>query len=243
MADRGDPAPAPPARRPATAAATPPEPGLGRPGTPGDPAQRDTESPPPRAAAAGHPGHDPALAPRHHPPPLGRQIHPRQDRPASHPPDHQGPDPPARPREPRLGIPQNPRRASRPGSDGSGAGRVGNPEECRDRPRAAASHSRHEHCPRWLFRSRLAEAGEPGGLVDCHRRAVLAQFALPSPEPGDQLPAGNGCRSRGNVADGRAPVASGGIPPNRATRSGLPSRRFRASKQVRVPSLVSILAL
>src|SRR6266542_541282 len=26
------------------------------------------------AAAAGHPGHDPALAPRHHPPP-GRQVH------------------------------------------------------------------------------------------------------------------------------------------------------------------------
>ena len=34
-----------------------------------------------------------------------------------------------------------------------------------------------------------------------------------------------------------------GIPPNRATSSGLPARRFRASKQVRIPSLVSILAL
>jgi putative transposase len=29
------------------------------------------------AAAAGHPGHDPALAPRHRPPPLGRQVHAR----------------------------------------------------------------------------------------------------------------------------------------------------------------------
>src|SRR5229473_223441 len=48
MEDRRDPAPAPSARRAATAAATPPEPGLGRPGTPGDPAQRDTESAPPR---------------------------------------------------------------------------------------------------------------------------------------------------------------------------------------------------
>ena len=38
-----------------------------------------------RAAAAGHPGHDPALAPRHRPPPLGRQIQARQDRPADHP--------------------------------------------------------------------------------------------------------------------------------------------------------------
>jgi quercetin dioxygenase-like cupin family protein len=38
MEDRRDPAPAPPARRPATPAATPPEPGLGRPGTARDPA-------------------------------------------------------------------------------------------------------------------------------------------------------------------------------------------------------------
>ena len=32
-------------------------------------------------AAAGYPGHDRALAPRHRPPPPGRQIHARQDRP------------------------------------------------------------------------------------------------------------------------------------------------------------------
>jgi putative transposase len=49
------------------------------------PARRDTQSAAPEAAAAGHPGHDPALAPRHHPPPLGRQVHARQDRPADHP--------------------------------------------------------------------------------------------------------------------------------------------------------------
>jgi len=54
----------------------------------------------PRAAAAGHPGHDPALAPRHRPPPLGRQVHARQDRPAGDPPEHQGTGPPAGPREP-----------------------------------------------------------------------------------------------------------------------------------------------
>src|SRR5712692_8502590 len=91
MEDRRDPAPAPSARRAATAAATPPEPGLGRPGTPGDPAQRNTESPPPPAAAAGHPGHDPALAPRHHPLPLGREVQAGQDRQASHPQEHQSP--------------------------------------------------------------------------------------------------------------------------------------------------------
>ena len=31
------------------------------------------------------------------PPPLGRQVHARQDRPASYPPEHQGPGPPAGP--------------------------------------------------------------------------------------------------------------------------------------------------
>src|SRR5712692_9167557 len=117
MEDRRDPDPAPPARRPATAAAAPPEPGLGGPGPAGDPARRDTESAAPGAAAAGHPGHGPALAPRYSPPPLGRQVQARQDRQASHPPEHQGPGPPAGPREPRLGLPQNPRRAGRPGSE------------------------------------------------------------------------------------------------------------------------------
>src|ERR1017187_784309 len=68
-------------------------------------ARRDTQSPPPRAAAAGHPGHDPALAPRHRPAPPGGAVHGRQDRPAGHPPDHQGPGPPAGPRQPRLGLP------------------------------------------------------------------------------------------------------------------------------------------
>jgi hypothetical protein len=55
MEDRGDLDPAPSARRPAAAATAPPEAELGGPGTPGDPARRDTESPPPRAAATGHP--------------------------------------------------------------------------------------------------------------------------------------------------------------------------------------------
>src|SRR5271169_6684793 len=82
MADRGDLDPAPPARRPATAAAAPPAPDLGGPGTARGFAQRDTESAAPGTAAAGHPGHDPALAPRHRPAPLGCQIQARQDRPA-----------------------------------------------------------------------------------------------------------------------------------------------------------------
>ena len=67
-------------------------------------------------------------------------------------------------------------------------------------------HFRHERCPRGLAWSRLAEAGEPGDLVDCHRGAVLAQFALPPAEPVDQLLARERCRGRGRVADDRAPV-------------------------------------
>src|SRR5689334_18006708 len=97
MEDRRDLDLAPPARRPAAAAATPPGPGLGGPGPARDHARRDTESPAARAAAAGHPGHDRALAPRHRLPPLGRQVHARQDRQTGYPPEHQGPGPPADP--------------------------------------------------------------------------------------------------------------------------------------------------
>jgi hypothetical protein len=82
VADHRDLDPAPPARCPAEAAAVPPETELGGPRPARDPARRDTESAAPRTAAAGHPGHHAALAPGHRPPPLGRQVHTRQDRPA-----------------------------------------------------------------------------------------------------------------------------------------------------------------
>jgi putative transposase len=61
MAERRDLDPAPPARRTATAATAPPAPQLGGPGAARGFAQRDTESAAPGTAAAGHPGHDPAL--------------------------------------------------------------------------------------------------------------------------------------------------------------------------------------
>src|SRR6185312_8357517 len=138
MEDRRDLDPAPPARRPATAAAAPPEPGLGGPGTARGPAHRDTESAAPGATAAGHPGHGPALAPRYRPPPLGRQVQTRQDRQASHPPHHQDPGAPASPREPRLGLPQNPRRAGRPGSENSSVDGMGNLEQGWGGSRASA---------------------------------------------------------------------------------------------------------
>ena len=81
-----------------------PETELGGPGPARGPAGRDTQSEPPGAAAAGHPGHDRALAPRHRRPPLGRQVHARHERPACGPPHHQGPGPAAGPRKPRTGY-------------------------------------------------------------------------------------------------------------------------------------------
>src|SRR5712691_10518009 len=100
MADRGDLDPAPPVRCPATAATDPLAPDLGGPGTARGPAQRDTESAAAGTAAARHPGDDPALAPRHRPASLVRQIQSRQNWPPSHPPEHQGPGPPAGQGEP-----------------------------------------------------------------------------------------------------------------------------------------------
>src|SRR6476619_71241 len=55
MEDRRDLDLAPPTRRPEKAAATPPGSGLGGPGPARDHTRRDTQSPPPRAAAASHP--------------------------------------------------------------------------------------------------------------------------------------------------------------------------------------------
>jgi hypothetical protein len=72
--DRRDLDPAPPGRGPAAAAAAPPEAELGGPGPARGPARRDTQSAPPRAVAAGHPGHRRALAPRHRPVPLENRI-------------------------------------------------------------------------------------------------------------------------------------------------------------------------
>src|ERR1019366_8470540 len=78
--DGRDPDPAPPGRGPAAAAAAPPEAELGGPGRARGIGRRDTQSAPPGAAAAGHPGHERALAPRHRPAPLGGAVHARQDR-------------------------------------------------------------------------------------------------------------------------------------------------------------------
>src|SRR5215813_6295407 len=104
MADRRDLDPAPPAGCPATAATGPPAPDLGGPGTARGLAQCDTESAAAGTAAAGYPGHDSALAPRHRPAPLVRQIQARQNWPPSHPPEHQGPGPPVARENPEWGY-------------------------------------------------------------------------------------------------------------------------------------------
>ena len=118
-----------------------PRAGLGGPGTSRDPARRDTERPPAQAAAASQPGHHLALAPRYRPPPLGRQVHARQDRPPGHPPEHQGPGPAAGPRKPRLGLPQDSRGTGRPWGTNLGVDGMGDPEEGRHRSRATADRS------------------------------------------------------------------------------------------------------
>src|ERR1039457_10301 len=99
MEYRRDLDPAPPTRHPAAAAAAPAEAEPGGPSTARGPAQRDTQGTPPEAAAAGHPGNDRALAPRHPPPPL-----PPRERPGP------CPRPPPRPRGPPRPGPGGPGR-------------------------------------------------------------------------------------------------------------------------------------
>jgi hypothetical protein len=59
-----------------------------------------------------------------------RSMHGKTGRPAG----HQGPGPPAGPREPRMGLPQDPRRTGRPGSENSRLNGVGDSQERRNRP-------------------------------------------------------------------------------------------------------------
>jgi hypothetical protein len=152
---RRDFAPAPPCHRPAASSGAPPEAELGGPGPARDPVRRDTESASP-GAAAGDLGHDPALAPRHRPPPLGRQVHARQDRPAGDRPEHQGSGPPAGPGEPRMGVRQDPRGAGRPGSQSRGVDRMGDPQDQRHRARAATDRANLVAVPAFPGR------GDPG---------------------------------------------------------------------------------
>ena len=66
---------------------------------------------------------------------------PRQDRPTGHPPEHQGPGPPAGAGEPRMGLPQDPRGTGRPGSQGRGVDRMADPQDQRHRSRATTDRA------------------------------------------------------------------------------------------------------
>src|SRR5690348_18234278 len=107
VADHRDLDLAPPARRATAAAAMPPETDLGGPRPARDPARRDPQSAAPRTAllvtrtpsCAGTATSSAAAGP----------PSPHAARAAGHPPEHQDPDPPAGPREPRMGIPPDPR--------------------------------------------------------------------------------------------------------------------------------------
>jgi hypothetical protein len=200
MEDRRDLDPAPPACGPAEAADAPTEAELGGPGLARGTARRDTQSTPPRAAALGHPGDDPSLAPRHRPPPLGSAVHARQDRPASHPPEHQGPGLPAGPREPRMGLPQDPRRAGRPGSQSRSVDRMGDPQDQRHQPRPAADRAYLVTVPALPGRSDWPATSSPPTCSTAPR---------PTSWPSSSTPPGASASS-----------ASPGIPPGR----GPPSR-------------------
>ncbi len=160
MEDHRDLDPAPPGRGPAAAAAAPPETELGGPGPARGTARRDTESSPTRIAAAGHPGHDPSLAPRYRPPPPGHQVHAGQDRPACNPPGISRPWSSGSQARTPNGVPQDPRRAGRAGSQGRCVDRMGDPQG-----------QRRRSCPATTDRADLAAVpafsgrGDPGGRL------------------------------------------------------------------------------
>ena len=132
--DREDPDPAPPDQRAAAPAAAAAEAGLGGPGPARCPARRNTEGAAPGPAAAGYPGHDPALAPRHRPPPPGRPVRARQDRAGRQLRGTSRPWSAGWPARTRLGIPQDPRRDGRAGRQRRSTGRLGDPQGQRHRP-------------------------------------------------------------------------------------------------------------
>jgi hypothetical protein len=104
------------------------------------------------------------------------------------------------------------------------------------------AHGGHELGPRGLWPSRPGEVGEFADLVDFHPGTLVAPLAPPGAEPDDQLPAAGG---RGGLAVGEDRLS---LPFERdAAEPGdqwfLPARSTLASKQVRSPCGVTVLAL
>ena len=101
-----------------------------------------------------------------------------------------------------------------------------------------------EGCPRGLPWPRPAKPLEPGDLVDCRGRALLAQLAPTLEEPVYQLLARCMDRDRGGVLDDRPPVLPQDDPAeSRYQVLPCPSRLRLASKHVLGPSPVMTFAL
>lgn len=102
----------------------------------------------------------------------------------------------------------------------------------------------HECDPCWLAGAGVCEVGEFGDVVHLHGAAVVAELASVPQEPGDELFAGQGIPAGEAVVDDRcfAPCEGNASEP---CDQWFPvvSRRRTASKQVRSPCGVSILAL
>jgi hypothetical protein len=101
----------------------------------------------------------------------------------------------------------------------------------------------HDLHPRGRWLPGPVEVGELADVVDLDGVRLSAQFAAASPEPLGQLLGRVDGTGRGAVGKDRPFVPLGGNTPNRATSGLLPSRWTRASKQVRGPCGVRILAL
>ena len=106
-----------------------------------------------------------------------------------------------------------------------------------------ASPVRHCLGPLGLERSGYAEVGQLANVVDLHVVRLLAYLARIREESGDELLLRIVDPDRLTVSDRRDFCRWSGIPPNRATSGCLPLRSTRASKQVRSPCGVWILAL
>jgi hypothetical protein len=101
----------------------------------------------------------------------------------------------------------------------------------------------HEGRPRGLAWSRCSEPGEFGDLVDSHRGALLAQLAPAGAEPVDQLLAGCGCQDRNGIDDEPVLVSPQWYPAEPCYQVLLAVAGIRASKHVRSPCGVSMVAL
>jgi hypothetical protein len=93
------------------------------------------------------PLHHPALAPRPPPPTPHPSIPSRAPRSTTYRPQHPSARPPARPREPELGLPPHPRRTRHPGHQGRSLHRLGNPPNQRHRTGASSQPPDLGHLP------------------------------------------------------------------------------------------------